>query len=72
MACALLPNLILQNMAEDPLAGEDGMMQDNMEILEGENDEPEFITHISTSNEWTNFRNTLSQGMYNSYRARGH
>ncbi|XBH75806.1 hypothetical protein VPH35_102541 [Triticum aestivum] len=72
MACALLHNLILQNMAEDPLAGEDGMMQDNMEILEGENDEPEFITHISTSNEWTNFRNTLSQGMYNSYRARGH
>jgi hypothetical protein len=40
-----------------------------MEITEGEVSEPEFITCVSTSNEWTNFRDVLAQGLYNNYRA---
>ncbi len=66
MACALLHNLILQKMSSDPFEDEDEILSD---ILKGELAEPEFISAISTSDDWTNFRNTLAQGMYNSYRA---
>lgn len=72
MACALLHNLILQKMSSDPFEDEDEDEDEDeipLDILEGELAEPEFISAISTSDDWTNFRNTLAQGMYNSYRA---
>uniref|UniRef100_A0A803MRE4 Transposase n=1 Tax=Chenopodium quinoa TaxID=63459 RepID=A0A803MRE4_CHEQI len=33
-------------------------------------DEPEYITSVATSDQWTNFRNTLAQDMFNGWRAR--
>lgn len=73
MACALLHNLILQNMPLDPLDNDEPIIQETLEGMEGELGQPEFITSISTSNEWTNFRNVLAQDMYNRHRAaRGH
>ncbi|KAL6877204.1 hypothetical protein ACP4OV_012875 [Aristida adscensionis] len=69
MACKLLHNLILQKMSSDPMESEDSLGETSMEITEGEIGEPEFITGVTTSNEWSNFRDVLAQGMYNSYRA---
>jgi len=69
MACALLHNLILQNMSRDPMEFLDESAVPSMEITEAEVSEPEFITCVSTSNEWTNFRDVLAQGLYNNYRA---
>ena len=69
MACALLHNLILQKMSVDPLDINEPIIQETLEDMEGELDQPEFITSISTSNEWTNFRYELAQGMYNRRRA---
>lgn len=69
MACALLHNLILQKMPIDPMETEEQLVADSTEINEGEVGEPEFIMGVSTSNEWTSFRDTLAQGMYNTYRA---
>lgn len=69
MACALLHNLILQNMPIDPVDMDEQLMQETLEDMDGEVDQPEFITSISTSNEWTNFRNGLAQSMYNRHRA---
>ena len=69
MACALLHNLILQNMSRDPMKDEDETVVPSMEITKGEVNELEFITCVSTSNEWTNFRDVLTQGLYNNYRA---
>jgi len=51
MACALLHNLILQNLSRDPMEDEDETVVPSMEIIEGEVSEPEFITCVSTSNE---------------------
>jgi hypothetical protein len=71
MACALLHNLILQNMSRDPFENdEEPAMDASFEVMDGEISEPEFITGVSTSNEWTDFHNNLAQGMYNRYRAR--
>ncbi|WVZ81722.1 LOW QUALITY PROTEIN: hypothetical protein U9M48_029066 [Paspalum notatum var. saurae] len=64
-ACALLHNLILQKMSQDPFACDEQLMEASLEQLEGEISEPEFITAISTSNEWTGFRNNLAQEMMN-------
>ncbi|KAI5018835.1 hypothetical protein ZWY2020_043723 [Hordeum vulgare] len=69
MACALLHNLILQNLPIDPVDMDEQLMQETLEDMDGEVDQPEFITSISTSNEWTNFRNGLAQSMYNRHRA---
>jgi hypothetical protein len=69
MACALLHNLILQKMSRDPIETEEQSVADSMEITEGEVGEPEFIMGVSTCNEWASFRDTLAQGMYNTYRA---
>ena len=55
MACALLHNLILQNISRDPMEFLDELVVPSMEITEGEVSESEFITCVSTSNEWTNF-----------------
>ena len=62
-------NLILQNMSKDPMEFLDESVVPSMKIIEGEVSEPEFITCVSTSNEWTNFRDVLAQGLYNNYRA---
>ncbi|KAI4997416.1 hypothetical protein ZWY2020_052758 [Hordeum vulgare] len=69
MACTLLHNLILQNMPIDPVDIDEQLMQETLEDMDGEVDQPEFITSISTSNEWTSFRNGLAQSMYNRHRA---
>ena len=69
MACALLHNLILQKMSVDPLDINEPIIQETLEDMEEELEQPEFITSISTSTEWTNFRNELAQGMYNRHRA---
>ena len=60
MACALLHNLILQNMSRYPMEDEDTSLGFSMEIAEGKVGEPEFLTCVSTSNEWTNFRDVLA------------
>ena len=57
-------------MSRDPFENEESEEETSFEGMEEEISEPEFITTISTSNEWTNFCNSLAQGMYNSYRAR--
>ena len=69
MACALLHNLFLQNMSRDPMKDEDETVVPSMEITKGEVNELEFITCVLASNEWTNFRDVLAQGLYNNYRA---
>lgn len=56
-------------MSKDPMEMEEELMESSMEITEGEMSEPEFITCVSTSNEWTTFRDVLAQGLYNNYRA---
>lgn len=33
-------------------------------------DEVEYITTITTSDQWTNYRNTLAQDLFNAWRAR--
>ena len=66
MACALLHNLILQEMGDEEDEEDEVVIEDEDE---GEHLEPEFITYVSVSNEWTNFRDIMAQGMYNNYRA---
>jgi hypothetical protein len=69
MECALLHNLIFQNMSRDPTESEEQSVANSIEITEGEVSEPEFIMGVSTTNVWTTFRDSLAQGMYNTYRA---
>ena len=35
-----------------------------------DSDKVEYITHVVTSDPWTNFRNTLAQTMFNNWRVR--
>ncbi|WVZ93180.1 hypothetical protein U9M48_039182 [Paspalum notatum var. saurae] len=65
IACALLHNLIFQNMSQNLFECDEQLMEASFEDLEGEISESEFITAISTSNEWTGFRNNLAQETYN-------
>jgi hypothetical protein len=44
-------------------------MADSMEIIKVEVGEYDIIMGVSTSNEWASFRDTLAQGIYNTYRA---
>lgn len=70
LACCLLHNLIRRLM---PTEDEEIMSDEEEEEEEEEEDEEEekeFITNIETSDHWTNFRNTLAQGMFNNWRAR--
>jgi hypothetical protein len=55
MACALLHNLILQNMTRDPMESEEQSVADSIEIAKGEVSEPEFIMGVSTTNVGTTF-----------------
>jgi len=40
------------------------------ELDNDSDDEIEFITTIATSDEWTTFRNSLAQNLFNGWRAR--
>ena len=50
-------------MSKDPLECEESAMEASYDVMEGELGEPEFITSISASNEWTNFCNNTAHGM---------
>jgi hypothetical protein len=56
-----LQNLILQKMATDSLECEEQAIDTSFKVMEGETSDAEFITAISTSNEWTSFRNNVVQ-----------
>lgn len=48
-------------MSRDPFENdEEPAMDASFEVMDGEISEPEFITGVSTSNEWTDFRNNLA------------
>ncbi|GAB4855592.1 hypothetical protein Ancab_039776 [Ancistrocladus abbreviatus] len=71
MACCLLHNLIRRYMPTDLLEEEEVMNEDDDDIdIDIDDDDDEFITTIETSNNWTTFRNTVAQNMFNSWRAR--
>ena len=44
-------------------------MSDN-DLDDNSDNEVEYITTIATSDQWTNYRSTLAQNMFNSWRAR--
>ncbi|XP_021746038.1 protein ALP1-like [Chenopodium quinoa] len=67
MACCLLHNLIRRFMPTDDIEEEE-LSEDSDDDSD---DEPEYITSVATSDQWTNFRNTLAQDMFNGWRARG-
>ena len=72
LACVYIHNLIRQQMSVDPM---EAILDAYMEE-EGENDEIEddgdYIQNCEASEEWTNFRNTLTQDMYDAFLARRH
>ncbi|CAO2820913.1 unnamed protein product [Amaranthus hypochondriacus] len=72
LACVYIHNLIRQQMSIDPM---EALLDAYMEE-EGENDEIEddgnYIQNCEASDEWTNFRNTLAQDMYDAFLARRH
>ncbi|XP_057548011.1 protein ALP1-like [Amaranthus tricolor] len=67
MACCLLHNLIRKVMLTDDVE-EENMSNDDSD--NDSDDEVEYITTIVTSDRWTNYRNTLAQDLFNSWRAR--
>ncbi|XP_021771781.1 protein ALP1-like [Chenopodium quinoa] len=67
MACCLLHNLIRRVMPIDDIEEEE-LSED---FDDDSDDEPEYITSVATSDQWTNFRNKLAQDMFNGWRARG-
>ena len=72
MACCLLHNLIRRFMPTNHMEEEDFVDDDDDDNDEDNDDdeEVEFITTIATSDQWTTFRNTLSQNMFNGWRVR--
>ncbi|XP_057529842.1 uncharacterized protein LOC130808383 [Amaranthus tricolor] len=70
LACVYIHKLIRQQMSIDPM---EAILDAYMEE-EGENDEIEdngdYIRNCGASEEWTNFRNTLAQDMYDAFLAR--
>ena len=72
MACCLLHNLIRRFMPTNNMEGEEFVDEDDDYDDNEDNDddeEVEFITTIATFNQWTTFRNTLAQNMFNGWRA---
>lgn len=69
MACCLLHNLIRKVMPTDDIE-EDDLCDSSDDSEDDSEDEREFITNVSSSDHWTNFRNTLAQDMFNGWRAR--
>ena len=47
---------------------EEEEMSDN-DLDDNSDNEVEYITTIATSDQWTNYRSTLAQNMFNSWRA---
>ena len=48
---------------------EEEEMSDN-DSNDDSDDEVEYITRIATSDQWTTYRNTLAQDLFNAWRAR--
>ncbi|CAO2831213.1 unnamed protein product [Amaranthus hypochondriacus] len=67
MACCLLHNLIRKVMPTDDVK-EENMSDDDSD--NDSDDEVEYITTISTSDRWTNYRNMLAKDLFNAWRAR--
>ncbi|XP_057249238.1 protein ALP1-like [Beta vulgaris subsp. vulgaris] len=70
MACCLLHNLIRRIMPTDDIAYDSDEESEDDDVDDDLDDEMEFISTLETSDAWTNFRNTLAQDMFNSWRAR--
>ncbi|KAL8556494.1 hypothetical protein ACS0TY_004078 [Phlomoides rotata] len=69
MACCLLQNYIRAEMEVDPLEhGLDDFMN-NQEIQEG-NDNVDVIDSLETTPEWTTWRDTVAQIMFNEWSSR--
>lgn len=68
-ACVLLHNLIRKYMPSDIEADDDSDDSDTESESDESDDEVEYITHVQTTNDWTNFRNNLAQTMFNTWRA---
>ncbi|KAG6483036.1 hypothetical protein ZIOFF_059676 [Zingiber officinale] len=66
LACCLLHNLIQKYMIFDPQELESLEEDDDMEDKHFEDDE--YVTSITPTKEWTNFRNTLALEMFNHWR----
>lgn len=71
-ACVLLHNLIRKYMPTDLEFDEISDDTDSDSDIDSDesDDEVEYITHVTTSNDWTTFRNTLAQTSFNTWRAR--
>ncbi|XP_048497638.1 protein ALP1-like [Beta vulgaris subsp. vulgaris] len=70
-ACALLHNLIRKHMPTDYTMYFDSDSDEESDDDEDDlDDEVEYITHIATSDAWTNSRNNLAQNLFNNWRAR--
>ncbi len=67
MVCCLLHNLIRKIIPTDDI--EDEELSDN-DSDDNFDDEVEYITTIATSDQWTTYRNTLAQDLFNAWRAR--
>ena len=67
LACCLLHNLIRRFVPNDD---DDILMSEDEEEEEEEEEEIEFITTIEPLDNWTNYRNTLAQNLFNNWRAR--
>ena len=71
LACALLHNLLRNYMPMNDKVFED---KDEEEVSDDDDtdDEVEYVTHIETSDAWTNFRSSLAQTLFNNWQVRPH
>ncbi|KAK6148549.1 hypothetical protein DH2020_019461 [Rehmannia glutinosa] len=67
MACCLLHNFIRSTMARDPM--EDEVPEYFQQDPSMPNDQ-DFVDQVEPTQEWTNWRETLAQSMYNEWRSR--
>ena len=70
MACCLLHNLIRRFMPTNHVEEDEIIDEEDDDDNDDDDEEVEFITTIATSDQWTTFRNTLAQNMFNGWRAR--
>nr|XP_043638055.1 protein ALP1-like [Erigeron canadensis] len=69
MACCLLHNLIRKYMSHDPQEDEEEE-EEKESGSEDESEDVEYVTNISPSDEWSEFRNNMSTNMFNEWRNR--
>ncbi|KAL8554316.1 hypothetical protein ACS0TY_002486 [Phlomoides rotata] len=69
MACCLLHNYIRTEMEVDPLEHDLDNFMNNQEIHEG-NDNVDVIDSLETTPEWTTWRDTVAQTMFNEWSSR--